>query len=305
MNTQQHHHEAQLATPIDPQYPPTTGMPTPAHQKPRFLPRWLAILLLTAIVAFAFFSFLITSITDTKKEGMPMAKTSPTATPTPDLKAITWHWKTYTELQWGISFKYPLTIDDSHKNATGAELPNIRIALPIETKDIGEKNIFLFYIKEQTLKDLPKNEAGKKIPVGNFEAFMTTPTKNRTDVTIYTDTGTYVLRVMYSTEENKKKALEILYQFLSTITFISNDTIQAAKKSLAFSLDIPIDSIKTELKEMVWKDTCLGLAPQTNCGVKVDIPGYEVKFSALGKSYFYHSGGEYFRYAGPGESPTR
>lgn len=86
----------------------------------------------------------------------------------------------------------------------------------------------------------------------------------------------------------------------------TDETIKLAQKDLANLLSTPIDEIQIiKSEKVIWPDTCLGLEAQTNCGVKADVAGYKVVFKALDQQYKYHTGGEYYRYAGPGKSPQR
>jgi hypothetical protein len=72
--------------------------------------------------------------------------------------------------------------------------------------------------------------------------------------------------------------------------------IGMAREDLANRLNIQPASIQIiVLEKVVWPDTCLGAPKQSNCGVKVDVPGYKVIFQVLGQNYEYHTGEEYYR----------
>lgn len=82
--------------------------------------------------------------------------------------------------------------------------------------------------------------------------------------------------------------------------------VELARQNLAERLAVGPDSIDiAEVEEVVWPDTCLGLPAPELCAPG-DTPGYQVTLRALGQDYRYHTDeGETFRYAGPGDAPSR
>lgn len=97
----------QPASPTPPTYPEATSMPTPAHPKPRFVPRWIAITILIIIVLSVSIS-LINDFDGQKQEPVKTTIKSPTATPQP-----TTTWKTYTNSPYGFTFQYPSTFKET------------------------------------------------------------------------------------------------------------------------------------------------------------------------------------------------
>lgn len=68
-----------------------------------------------------------------------------------------------------------------------------------------------------------------------------------------------------------------------------------AQDDLASFLGINCQDIEIIKKEKVtWSDTCIGLPAHSRCGVKIEVPGYLLEFSALSRTYRYHTGGEFY-----------
>lgn len=108
-------------------------------------------------------------------------------------------------------------------------------------------------------------------------------------------------------ENQQLDAFNSLQQILSTFKFLDNgidystlpikdkELIDRARKQLADTLQVDLSIVSlTNLENVTWHDTCLGLPKQSNCGVKAEIPGYKVTFLANGKTYTYHFGGEFY-----------
>lgn len=98
----------QPASPTDPQYPPTTSMPTPAHPHGRFLPKWIAIFLLLLILSLFGLLFIKDFMWQQPIQQPEKIVISPThiisPTPAPNPKT---DWKTYTNTKYNFSFQYP------------------------------------------------------------------------------------------------------------------------------------------------------------------------------------------------------
>jgi hypothetical protein len=98
-------HSTQPANPTDPQYPPETSMPTPAHPNVLFTPKWLAISALVIILAlFAILLIKEFNIYPSSKIQGNKVATLTTARITPNKVK---EWKTYNNTKYNFSLEYP------------------------------------------------------------------------------------------------------------------------------------------------------------------------------------------------------
>jgi hypothetical protein len=138
-------------------------------------------------------------------------------------------------------------------------------------------------------------------PVGSFKLLKPLATLAAVFlIALVAGTGGYLLGITNNQSASSLQAPTLTQPTQTVVqpspTSQDDQMIVRARNDLANRLNIQPDSIQiVVLEKVVWPDTCLGAPKQSNCGVKVDVPGYKVIFQALGQKYEYHTGGEYHR----------
>lgn len=290
----------------------------------------IAVLVVSAGIVGGAYYYKITLEKPKVSEQKPV---TPRITPVPSRADETANWKTYTNLEYSFTFRYP----NNFKPGATSGLRPIFFLYDPNKRPVGQSDFGMYVFTKDQWSMLPLDDLLPCLSLETHKHTLYPHIKIKEPVDLYRDVSckgmggkTVYVNSFIIFKHNDNLFMTVvksptsfddisqdINQILSTFKFLDQkqdvsmptETLQPQSKlptpvllviqDLANRLTIPTANIQIKtIQGRIWSDTCLGLPAPELCAPG-EAAGYQVTLVVSGQEYYYHTDkNELFRYAG-------